>query len=103
MGLVTKLFGTYSSRQLKKIKPCDANSKKFGLIHGDMCSNIIVNPKTMDITGIIDWEYAGYNSIWHEFFGIFRVRRKMRLTDIAPYAIREYWELKEKKITSSNT
>jgi hypothetical protein len=51
----------------------------------------------MDITGIIDWEYAGYNSIWHEFFGIFRVRRKMRLTDIAPYAIREYWELKEKK------
>lgn len=97
IGQIIYTLNSTDFPQLKKIKPCDANSKKFGLIHGDMCSNIIVNPKTMDITGIIDWEYAGYNSIWHEFFGIFRVRRKMRLTDIAPYAIREYWELKEKK------
>ena len=96
IGQIIYALNSTDFPQLKKIKQCDANSKKFGLIHGDMCSNIIVNPKTMDITGIIDWEYAGYNSIWHEFFGIFRVRRKMRLTDIAPYAIREYWELKEK-------
>ncbi|MBO7644871.1 MAG: hypothetical protein J6S57_01040, partial [Alphaproteobacteria bacterium] len=28
--------------------------------HGDMCSNILINPKDMIITGIIDWEWAQY-------------------------------------------
>ena len=73
----------------------DKNSKKkkTGLTHGDMCSNIIVNPETMDVVGIIDWEYAGYSSLMREFFGLFRVRRKMRLTDIAPIAMKTYWNL----------
>ena len=79
--------------QLKSIKPKDANKNDCGLTHGDMCSNIIVNPDTMDVVGIIDWEYARYDSLMREFFGIFRVRRKMRQTDIAAYAMREYWDL----------
>ena len=79
--------------QLKSIKPKDANKNDCGLTHGDMCSNIIVNPDTMDVVGIIDWEYARYDSLIREFFGIFRVRRKMRQTDIAAYAMREYWDL----------
>lgn len=46
--------------------------------HGDMCSNILVNPKNMKITGIIDWEWANYGPIDNEFRGLVWVRRKMR-------------------------
>lgn len=70
----------------------------IGMVHGDMCSNILVNPKTMKITGIIDWEYAGFGSLKREFFGLFRVRRKMRLTDIAPEAIWEYYRLRDSEL-----
>ena len=86
------LFNT-EFKQLKSLKPKDANKNDCGLTHGDMCSNIIVDPKTMDVVGIIDWEYAGYTTFMHEFFGLFRVRRKMRLTDIAPIAMKTYWHL----------
>ena len=43
-----------------------------------MCSNILVNPKTMVITGIIDWEWAGYGPISNEIKGLVWVRKKMR-------------------------
>lgn len=46
--------------------------------HTDMCSNILVNPKTMDITGIIDWEWARYTEPYDEFEGLVRVRKKMQ-------------------------
>ena len=52
--------------------------KGYSWVHGDMCSNILVNPKNMKITGIIDWEWAGYGKTEDEFFGIVRVRKKMR-------------------------
>ena len=64
----------------------------IGMVHGDMCSNIIINPKTMDVAGIIDWEYANFSSLKREFIGIFRVRRKMRQTDIAPEAMWQYYQ-----------
>ncbi|MBD5388826.1 hypothetical protein HDR63_01045 [bacterium] len=67
----------------------------YGMTHGDMCSNIIVNPDTMDVVGIIDWEYAGFRSLKDEFTGLFRVRRKMRQTDIAPEAMWTYYTLKQ--------
>ncbi|MBR4891579.1 MAG: phosphotransferase [Alphaproteobacteria bacterium] len=91
-----KLFNT-DFKQLKSIKQKNANKLDCGLTHGDMCSNIIVDPKTMDVVGIIDWEYAGYSSLMREFFGIFRVRRKMRKTDIAPIALKTYWDLTHAK------
>ena len=46
--------------------------------HTDMCSNILIDPKTMIITGIIDWEWADYTPIEKEFNGIVRVRKKMQ-------------------------
>lgn len=52
--------------------------KGFCWNHGDMCSNILINPKTMVITGIIDWEWAGYSNIENEFRGLVWVRKKMR-------------------------
>ena len=74
------------------------NTRNTGMVHGDMCSNILINPKNMQITGIIDWEYAGFGSLKQEFFGLFRVRRKMRLTDIAPEAIWEYYRLRDSRL-----
>ena len=50
----------------------------YSWVHGDMCSNIMVNPKTMVITGIIDWEWAGYKETDKEFNGLVRVRKKMQ-------------------------
>jgi hypothetical protein len=93
--IMRTLFNT-DFPQLKSIMPKCKNKSDCGLTHGDMCSNIIVDPKTMDVVGIIDWEYARYDSLMREFFGIFRVRRKMRQTDIAAYAMREYWDLMHK-------
>ena len=80
--------------ELDDLRPKTSDSHDIGLTHGDMCSNILVNPKTMKITGIIDWEYARFGSLKREFFGIFRVRRKMRLTDIGPEAMWEYYRLR---------
>ncbi len=78
---------------LRAIRAADVNTdpNDFGLTHGDMCSNIIVNPTTMDVTGIIDWEYANFTSLKREFIGIFRVRRKMRKTDISTEAMWQYY------------
>ena len=50
----------------------------FSWVHGDMCSNILVNPKTMKITGIIDWEWAAYKETDKEFDGLVWVRKKMQ-------------------------
>lgn len=80
---------------LNDMRPKTTENGDIGMIHGDMCSNILVDPKTMKITGIIDWEYADFGSLKREFFGLFWVRRKMRLTDIAPEAIWEYYRLRD--------
>ncbi len=52
--------------------------KGYSWNHGDMCSNILINPKTMVITGIIDWEWAAYGPIKNEIQGLVWVRKKMR-------------------------
>lgn len=91
-------------KSLRDMKPKDAKKRELGLVHGDMCSNIIVNPETMDVVGIIDWEYAHYNILRQELFGIFRFRRKMRMTDIGPIAMWEFWQLdkeNKKKLTKT--
>lgn len=91
-GIIFTLFNARLP-ELDDMRP--QNTPDTGMVHGDMCSNILINPKTMKITGIIDWEYAAFGSLKREFFGLFRVRRKMRLTDIAPEAIWEYYRLRD--------
>ena len=91
-GIIYTLFNA-KLPELADMRP--EKTHDTGIIHGDMCSNILIDPKTMKITGIIDWEYAGFGSLKSEFFGLFRVRRKMRLTDIAPEAIWEYYRLRD--------
>ena len=51
--------------ELDDLRPKTGDSHDIGLTHGDMCSIILVNPKTMKITGIIDWEYSVGN-IWKQ-------------------------------------
>ena len=58
--------------------------------HGDMCSNILINPKNMIITGIIDWEWAGYEKIEREFDGLVRVRKKMQKIGLDKSTLAEY-------------
>ena len=90
------IYGIYNADmpQIDDFRTPNGNGE--GWIHGDMCSNIIVNPDTMDVTGIIDWEYARYSTLRDEFIGLVRVRRKMRLTDIQVEAICRYYELVKK-------
>lgn len=40
----------------------------YTFTHGDLTSvNIMVDPDTGDLTGILDWENAGYYPVWWEF------------------------------------
>ena len=86
-------FPQLADLQAERATQWNLPADDIGLTHGDMCSNIIVNPDTMDGVGIIDWEYAGYTSLKNEFIGMFRVRRKMRQTDIGPLAMWQYYSL----------
>lgn len=82
------IYDLFNSNILPELRP--ANCKNCGMVHGDMCSNIIIDPKTMDVVGIIDWEFAGYGPLGREIDGIDRVRRKMKKTNIAKIASAEY-------------
>ena len=67
--------------------------KGFCWNHGDMCSNILINPKTMVITGIIDWEWAGYSDIANEFRGLVWVRKKMRKIGLDESTRKEFMKI----------
>lgn len=71
--------------------------KGFSWNHGDMCSNILIDPATMKITGIIDWEWAGYGDIEREFNGLVRVRKKMRKIGLDISTRDEYQKIARKK------
>lgn len=53
-----------------------------GWNHNDICNNIIINPKTLDIVGLIDWEYAGWGRLETEFNNCTAFSKKMRASDI---------------------
>lgn len=48
-----------------------------GWNHNDICNNIIVDPKTMNIVGLIDWEYAGWGALDTEFNNCVIFSKKM--------------------------
>ena len=76
---------------------CPAPAPDNSWIHGDMCSNILVNPKTMQITGIIDWEWAGYGPTETEFRGLVWVRKKMRKIGLDKSTREQYSKILAKK------
>lgn len=73
-------------------------NKEYSWVHGDMCSNILVNPRTMKITGIIDWEWAGYGKTADEFWGLVRVRKKMQKIGLDKTTRAEYEKIINKKL-----
>ncbi len=93
--LANVIFNIFNSnpKEIADLAGNNVNKPGHGWINGDMCSNILVNPKTMDITGIIDWEWARYGLLKDEFFGIYRVRKKMTKTKIPELVEKEYLKL----------
>lgn len=55
-------------RHLKN-KKSDSPSIMHGWNQNDLWDNFIMNPKTFDIVGIIDWEEAGFNDFYNCFVG----------------------------------
>ncbi len=105
--IIGKNLNTISESKIKKHK--DTLSKQLANIiyemhkvrvktnkniyHNDLCNNIIVNPKTMKITGIIDWEYAGPGTDENEFKNLVLFKRKIRDANIKELTIKYYKKL----------
>lgn len=68
-----------------------------GWNHNDICNNVIVNPKTMKIIGMIDWEYAGWGTLETEFENCTIFSRKIRQTNLGQIIRQEYSRLSNKK------
>lgn len=67
-----------------------------GWNHNDICNNIIVDKKTMDIVGLIDWEYSGWGTLETEFHNCTAFSKKMRESGIGTAIQIEYHVLKNK-------
>ena len=67
-----------------------------GWNHNDICNNIIVDMKTMDIVGLIDWEYSGWGTLETEFHNCTAFSKKMRESGIGTAIQIEYHILKNK-------
>ncbi len=72
--------------EIKDLKTKDGD----GWNHNDICNNIIVDPKTMDIVGLIDWEYAGWGKLETEFENCVRFSKKLRQSGIGEATQVEY-------------
>jgi len=68
-----------------------------GWNQNDICNNVIINPKTMKIVGIIDWEYAGWGMLETEIKNCTLFSRKLRQTDMDKIIRNEYAKLADKK------
>ena len=64
-----------------------------GWNHHDICNNILVNPQTMKIVGIIDWEYAGWGPLETEFNNCVAFSKNMRASGIIDDIRNEYNKL----------
>lgn len=67
-----------------------------GWNHNDICNNIIVDKKTMDIVGLIDWEYSGWGTLETEFNNCTAFSKKMKESGIGT-AIQLEYHVRQKK------
>ena len=68
-----------------------------GWNHNDICNNIIVDKKTMNIVGIIDWEYSGWGTLDKEFHNCTAFSKKMQKSGIAAAIQLEYHVMQKRK------
>lgn len=79
--------------EIADLKSGDGN----GWNHNDICNNIIVNPKTMDIVGLIDWEYSGWGTLETEFHNCTAFSKKMHESGIGAATQIEYHIMQKRK------
>lgn len=79
--------------EIADLKSGDGN----GWNHNDICNNIIVNPKTMDIVGLIDWEYSGWGALETEFHNCTAFSKKMHESGIGAATQIEYHIMQKRK------
>lgn len=79
--------------ELADLKTSDGD----GWNHHDICNNIIVDTKTMNIVGLIDWEYSGWGPLKTEFRNCTAFSKKMQESGIGVAIQLEYHVLQEKK------
>lgn len=87
------IYGIHNARPMGLDDLVTANGD--GWNHNDICNNIIVNPKTMRIVGIIDWEYAKWGQLSHEFHVTTAYSQKMKKSGIGDVVRREYAKLEK--------
>lgn len=67
-----------------------------GWNHNDICNNVIIDPKTMHVAGIIDWEYSGWGMLDTEFQNCVIFSKKINASGILEYIEKKYYELNSK-------
>lgn len=72
-----------------------------GWNHNDICNNVIVDPKTMKIVGLIDWEYSGWGTLETELENCIHFSQKLRPSTYKKTIRAEYDKLNRKKIKLS--
>lgn len=63
--------------------------------HNDICNNTIIDPKTMDVVGMIDWEYSGWEYLETEFTNCVIFSQKLRKADMETLIRKEYKKLEQ--------
>ena len=81
--------------ELDDMRPVDGDPNDTGMVHGDMCSNILVDPDTMKITGIIDWEYSGWGTLETEFRNAVAYSKRVKQSGIQVAIMSHYKALAE--------
>lgn len=71
-----------------------------GWNHNDICNNIIVDTRTMNIVGLIDWEYSGWGTLETEFRNVDAFSKKMQESGISVAVQMEYAAINKKKSSS---
>lgn len=64
-----------------------------GWNHNDICNNVIINPKTMRVAGIIDWEYSGWGLSSVEFENSVIFSKKIKASGILAHIQKKYNDL----------
>lgn len=90
-GFINDMHNT-DPAEIADLKTSDGD----GWNHNDICNNIIVDPKTMKIVGLIDWEYSGWGKLETEFENCVRFSQRMRDSGIETAIQLEYYVLQKK-------
>lgn len=89
---LAKILQKLHAANPKSIADLTDTNPEHHWVHTDLCSNILINPETFVITGIIDWEWASWGNVSMDFVSLYNRRRKMRRTEIPIKTVIKYYE-----------